>query len=114
MSPLGWLALVEHHDTGVTTSLGDVLNLNADGCVMMVYAVPPGMLNEHQEVSVSLRVSREHVVDCLAEVASWRQTDNGVQLSLAFMASNPEQKKQLDDIANAARARLLQLSPGDE
>src|SRR5437660_932304 len=36
VSPLGWVALVEHSETGATSTLGDVLDLGGGGCVMLL------------------------------------------------------------------------------
>lgn len=114
VSPLGWVALVEQSEGGFTSALGDVLDLSGGGCVMRLSSVPDDILNGQREVTVSIRPGPDQIVTCSGDVLGWQQTDNGVELRIAFHSADADVQKQLNDVAYSARLRLLQIEHGHQ
>jgi hypothetical protein len=114
VSPLGWVALVEQSQTGATSALGDVLDLEGGGCVVVLSSAPTDLLGEHREVTISVRPSPDQQVTCVGQVLDWKETPSGIQVRIGFDSSDPEVQKQLSAVANATRGRLLQISHGEE
>ena len=114
VSPLGWVALVEQSEGGFTSTLGDVLDLSGGGCVMLLSSVPDDILDGQREVTVSIRPGPDQIVTCSGDVLGWQQTDNGVELRIAFHSTDAAVQKQLNDVAYTARLRLLQIEHGNQ